>query len=139
MGRLIRNGVAVVLAATVALGASTSAVAAPSSTSHGDKVGHSAVGKNAEKSVGKDGRSAKRKVERLSPRQRRLARQAGNKDAYLGRLARLPKVKRLDESVQPGLLTNIVDDRDRLVSLKDAARSGGKPLRLSSVKRRRLS
>ena len=121
MGRLIRNGVAVVLAATVALGASTSAVAAPSS--HGDKVGHVAVGKNAEKSVGKDGRSTKRKVERLSPRQRRLARQAGNKDAYLGRLARLPKVKRLDESVQSGLLTNIGDDRDRLVSLKDDARS----------------
>jgi len=123
MGRLIRSGVAVVLAATVALGANTSAVAAPPSTSHGDKVGHAAAGKNAEKSVRKDGRSTKRKAERLSPRQRRLARQAGNKDAYLGRLTRLPKVKRLDESVQPGLLTNIGDDRGTLASLKDAARS----------------
>lgn len=119
MTRMTRTAMAGALAAAVALGVSAPAATAAPKASH----------------VKTDHRAAKAhkhdKVDRsLTAAQRRLAKQAARKDAYLGRLERSNKVERLEDTAEAAVLANIAEDRTQLGDLKaPAATSDVKELR----------
>jgi len=102
MNRMTRAAMAGALAVTLSLGAAAPAVAAP-------KAAHTTV-------AHKHGKAAK--AERLTPAERRLAKQVARKSAYLGRLAKANKVERLDDLVEAAVVKNIERDREQLGELK---------------------
>jgi len=102
MNRMTRAAMAGALAVTLSLGAAAPAVAAP-------KAAHAKV-------AHKHGKAAK--AERLTPAERRLAKQVARKSAYLGRLAKANKVKRLDDVLEVAVVKNIDRDREQLGELK---------------------
>lgn len=110
MNRMTRTAMAGALAAAVTLGAAAPAAVAKPKASH-VKVDHKAA--KAHKPAKSD-RS-------FTAGERRLAKEAARKDAYLGRLARSNKVERLEDTVEAAVLENIAADRAQLGELKAQA------------------
>ena len=119
MNRMSRNAVAAAVTAVVAFG--VTAPEATAATKHAHAKAHHQVSK-AHKGVKAD--------RTLTPAQRRLAREAARKDAYLGRLAKSPKVARLADGVEEAVVSSITGDRDDLDALKaDVAETKGEDLK----------
>jgi hypothetical protein len=114
MNPMSRNVAAAALSVAVALGAAAPAAAGP----HGDKAAGKAD-KVAAKAVKKEGKVAK--ADRVSGKDRALAKRAERKAAYLDRLADSAKVARLGEHAAT-VAVNIVDDRDLLEEAAAALR-----------------
>lgn len=115
MNRISRNAVAAALTAAVALG--VTAPAATAAPKHTHAKAHHDVTK-----VHKNTKADRA----LTPAQRRLSKEAARKDAYLGRLAKAPKVARLADDVEEAVLLSITGDRSDLQELRAdvAARKG---------------
>ena len=113
MNRISRNAVAAALTAAVALGVTAPAATAAPKHTHAKAHHH----------VTKADRA-------LTPAQRRLSKEAARKDAYLGRLAKAPKVARLADDVEEAVLLSITGDRSDLQELRaDVAGKKGEDLK----------
>ena len=107
MNRMTRTAMAGALAAAVTLGAAAPAAVAKPKASH--------------VKVDKAAKAHKKSDRSFTATERRLAKEAARKDAYLGRLARSNKVERLEDTVESAVLENIAEDRAQLGELKAQA------------------